>query len=98
MDLAFPPEGWLWHDRESWIWMDDRFIPYPFQNNLHRLDPADQWRAIEGLLAAHRNPRSQPPPDNFRDWILATFGAGIADLFLFPYNLQAFGPTPLETN
>src|SRR5579864_9258086 len=57
MDLAFPAEGWLWHDRESWIWLGDRFIPYPFQNNLHRLDPADQWRAIQGLLAIHRNPR-----------------------------------------
>lgn len=94
MDLAFPPEGWLWHDRESWIWLRDRFIPYPFQNNLHRLDPADQWRAIEGLLAAHRNPRRQPP-DNFREWILATFGPGIADLFLFPYNFKVWAH-PLE--
>ncbi len=94
MDLAFAPEGWLWHDRESWIWLGDRFIPYPFQNNLHRLEPADQWRAIEGLLAAHRNSRSHPP-DNFRDWILATFGPGIADLFLFPYNLKVWAH-PLE--
>lgn len=39
MDLAFAPEGWLWHERESWICTQDRFIPYPFQNNLHRLDP-----------------------------------------------------------
>jgi protoporphyrinogen oxidase len=89
MDLAFPPEGWLWHDRESWIWLGDRFIPYPFQNNLHRLEPADQWRAIEGLLAAHRDPRRQPS-GNFREWILATFGPGIADLFLFPYNFKVW--------
>jgi len=94
MDLAFPPEGWLWHERESWIWMGDRFIPYPFQSNLHRLDPADQWRAVQGLLDAHRNPQRQPP-DNFRDWILATFGAGIADLFLFPYNFKVWAH-PLE--
>lgn len=94
MDLAFPPEEWLWHDRESWIWLGDRFIPYPFQNNLHRLDPANQWRAVEGLLAAYRNPRGEPP-DNFRDWILATFGAGIAELFLFPYNLKVWAH-PLE--
>jgi len=94
MDLAFPPEAWLWHDRESWIWLGDRFIPYPFQNNLHRLNPADQWKAIEGLLAVHRNPRRQPS-DNFRDWILATFGAGIADLFLFPYNFKVWAH-PLE--
>ena len=94
MDLACPPEGWLWHDRESWIWLGDRFIPYPFQNNLHRLDPVNQWRAVEGILAAHRNPQRQPP-DNFRDWILATFGTGVADLFLFPYNLKVWA-YPLE--
>ncbi len=94
MDLAFAPEQWLWHDRESWIWFNDRFIPYPFQNNLHRLDPADQWRAVEGILAVHRNP-SRQPSDNFRDWILATFGPGVADLFLVPYNLKVWAH-PLE--
>lgn len=95
MDLAFPSDEWLWHERESWVWLRDRFIPYPFQNNLHRLDPADQWRAVEGILAAQRN-TLRPPSDNFRDWILATFGAGIADLFLFPYNLKVWAH-PLET-
>src|SRR6266480_1016150 len=33
MDLALPPEEWLWHERESWIWIKNRFVPYPFQNN-----------------------------------------------------------------
>ncbi len=51
-------------------------------------------RAIQGLLAAHRNPQRQPP-DNFRDWILTTFGAGIADLFLLPYNFKVWAH-PLE--
>jgi protoporphyrinogen oxidase len=45
MDLALPPEDWLWHERESWIWFKDRFIPYPFQNNLHRLAPEERWRS-----------------------------------------------------
>ena len=94
MDLALPADQWLWHERESWIWFGDRFVPYPFQNNLHRLDPADQWHAVEGLLAVHRNPQ-RLPSDNFRDWILATFGSGIADLFLFPYNLKVWAH-PLE--
>src|SRR3989338_6416008 len=31
---------YLTHQRESWVWMRDRFIPYPLQNNIHRL-PAD---------------------------------------------------------
>ena len=87
MDLAFPPEGWLWHERESWIWLQNRFIPYPFQNNLHRLDPADRWRAIQGLMAATQRDRI---PENFEQWILATFGNGIADLFMLPYNRKVW--------
>src|SRR5579862_960055 len=84
MDLAIPPDGWLWHERESGIWIKNRFVPYPFQNNLHRLDPPDRWRAVEGLIAAHGASRRNPA--NFEQWILGTFGAGIAELFLFPYN------------
>jgi protoporphyrinogen oxidase len=94
MDLAFPPDQWLWHERESWIWMRDRFIPYPFQNNLHRLDPSERWQAVEGLLAAaaHTN---RLTPCNFHEWILATFGAGIAELFMLPYNRKVWAH-PLE--
>jgi protoporphyrinogen oxidase len=93
MDLAFPPEGWLWHERESWIWFKDRFIPYPFQNNLHRLDPADRWRAVLGLLAAASPHKA---PDNFEQWILASFGSGLAELFLFPYNRKVWAH-PLDS-
>jgi protoporphyrinogen oxidase len=89
MDLAFPPEEWLWHERESWIWMRDRFIPYPFQNNLHRLDPAERWQAMQGLLTAASHAR-RPSPANFQEWILATFGTGIAESFMLPYNRKVW--------
>ncbi len=88
MDRAFAPGDWLWHERESWIWLKDRFIPYPFQNNLHRLDPEDRWRAIHGLLHASA---FQSRPENFDQWITATFGDGIADLFMRPYNRKVWG-------
>ncbi len=93
MDLAFPPDGWLWHERESWIWLKDRFIPYPFQNNLHRLDPPARWRAVQGLLAAASR---HTAPENFEQWILSTFGSGIAELFLFPYNRKVWAH-PLDS-
>ena len=47
MEAALPPEGWNHHQRESWIWMRDRFIPYPLQNNVHRLPPEDAWCCIK---------------------------------------------------
>lgn len=94
MDLALSPEDWVWHERESWIWIKNRFIPYPFQNNLHRLDPEDRWNAISGLMSAHENAHSSTPA-HFGDWILQKFGRGIADLFLLPYNRKVWAH-PLE--
>ena len=86
---------WLYHERESWIWIRNRFVPYPFQNNIHVLDADDCQRALRGLeLAAERRPLL-PKPENFHDWIVATFGSGLADIFMKPYNFKVWG-YPLE--
>lgn len=85
------PIEWLHHERESWIWIRERFVPYPFQNNIHRLDAAERDRALLGL--EERRPSSAA---NFRDWIGGIFGDGIAEIFLFPYNLKVWA-WPLET-
>ncbi len=34
MMAALGEDGWLTHQRESWVWMKNRFVPYPFQNNI----------------------------------------------------------------
>lgn len=81
-------EGWLRHQRESWVWMRDRFIPYPFQNNIRRLPKEDLARCLTGLVRLYREPRGKPV--NFREWILATFGEGIAACFLLPYNFKVW--------
>ena len=95
MDAALGKDGWLYHERESWIWIRNRFVPYPFQNNLHRLDPADRDRCVEGLRRATEGARAgRPPPENFREWILQTFGEGVAELFLFPYNFKVWAYPP----
>ena len=85
------PIEWLHHERESWIWIRKRFVPYPFQNNIHRLDDADRDHALFGLER-----RIGTQASNFREWIKATFGDGIAEMFLFPYNLKVWA-WPLET-
>lgn len=82
---------WLTHERESWVWIRGRFVPYPFQNNIHRLDAADRQRALEGLEQASAVREATPSPAHFGDWIARTFGEGIADLFLRPYNFKVWG-------
>jgi len=92
MDLALGADGWHHHQRESWIWMRDRFVPYPFQFNLHRLPNGQRWDCVQGLLEASRAAGGRPA--NFRDWMLATFGRGIAELFLLPYNFKVWAYPP----
>lgn len=95
MDLALGKDGWLYHERESWVWVRGRFVPYPFQHNIHRLDPPDREACLQGLLgAAQARAPNVAPVQNFRDWILATFGTGIAELFLLPYNRKVWAYPP----
>ena len=81
---------WLWHERESWIRIKGRYVPYPFQNNLHRLDPADRNDAVAGLERALLMHGDRAPSSNLAEWIDATFGEGIAGLFMRPHNLKVW--------
>ena len=98
MDELLGVDGWWAHERESWIWMRDRFIPYPFQMNLHRLPQDERWACVQGLLrAARREWTGQgTTPITFDDWILATFGEGVAQAFLRPYNFKVWAYEPRE--
>jgi protoporphyrinogen oxidase len=80
------------HVRKSWIWLLDRLIPYPFQNNIRYLPPDKIWECVLGLL---RVQRGKAIPQNFKEWILGTLGQGIADCFLTPYNMKLWR-YPLE--
>lgn len=93
MDRALGHDGWLEHTRQSWIWIAGRFVPYPLQNNLHRLPRAEQAACIEGLRSVPAGNAGKPA--NFKAWITRNFGAGIAELFMVPYNVKTWAH-PLE--
>lgn len=106
MNHALGADGWYQHQRESWVWIKGRFVPYPFQNNLHRLDARDRWACVEGLLEAWQRACKQEagkeetgqgaPLKNFEDWMLATFGPGITECFMYPYNFKVWAYPPSE--
>ena len=93
MDRALGRHGWLEHVRQSWIWIAGRFVPYPLQNNLHRLPDAERAACVDGLRAVRS--REWARPANFQAWIDGNFGPGIAGLFMVPYNLKVWAH-PLE--
>lgn len=97
MDLALGADGWLSHQRESWCLVRGKWVPYPFQNNLHRLDAADRWTCVKGLLDAYQSQLSnlKSPISNFEQWMLATFGPGVTEIFMRPYNFKVWAYPPV---
>src|SRR5436305_1558351 len=79
------------HDRSSFIRFGDRWVPYPFQNNLRYLPEAVCQECLDGLARA---PGGRADMD-FATWTSATFGEGIAQHFMRPYNLKVWA-TPLQ--
>ena len=91
--------NWLQHERESWVWIENRFVPYPFQNNIRHLRPETTWKCLQSLVQLYKQP-FQGRPANFHEWIMATFGQGLADVFMIPYNFKvwAYPATEMDFN
>lgn len=74
--------------RDTKILYKDRFVKYPFENGLYELPKEDCFTClnefIRTLIASERGDLKET--ENFRDWIYHTFGKGIAEAYLVPYN------------
>jgi protoporphyrinogen oxidase len=81
------------HQRESWIWMQQRWIPYPLQNNIRHLPPDMLLECLEGLVDAQR--ADVDSTVSFAEWVEAIFGRGLARHFMRPYNFKVWAH-PLE--
>jgi protoporphyrinogen oxidase len=57
------------------------------------LPSAERARCLEGLIQAALNKSDRPLAD-FEDFILRTFGRGIAEVFMLPYNFKVWGYPP----
>ena len=89
--------------RQAWIHSRGVDTPYPFQANTYGL-PAEVVKEcligfIEASIAAgDATAAAAPDPAEviFEDWILATFGRGIAKHFMIPYNTKLWTIPPHE--
>lgn len=84
--------AYLSHVRNSWIWMQNRFVRYPFQNNLHYLPNEMLYECLRDLINAQT--QKAPQSRNFGEWLVATFGEAIAHYFLLPYNFKTWATPP----
>lgn len=93
MDELLGPDGWLFHERESWVRLLNTWVPYPFQNNIHRLPPDVCAECLQELIKARLHSNGAPF-EHFDDFIVRTFGRGIADVFMRPYNRKVWAYDP----
>lgn len=89
------------NDRESWVRTHDRWVPYPFQNNLRYLPAQATYECLAGLIKAQtgQGPIASPgEARNFGEFIDAVFGEGIAAHFMRPYNFKVWAYAPERMN
>jgi protoporphyrinogen oxidase len=74
--------------------MFDRFLPYPFQNNIKFLPKDVVLECLLGLIEAQKQPLDKSRFANFEELILGAFGSGIAKHFMMPYNFKVWAHPP----
>ena len=89
------PNAFNTYERLSAIYSKSTTTPYPFQANTYGLPPAVVKECVIGFVESMQAERNGGPK-NFQDWVLKTFGAGIAKHFMLPYN-EKFWKQDLRT-
>jgi protoporphyrinogen oxidase len=77
--------------RANKVLYEGQHVKYPFENGIDAL-PKEQ---IVDILYSYVDNPHKTPPKNFRDWMYFTFGSGLTDRYLLPYNAKIW-KTPLE--
>lgn len=86
----------LEHQRSAWVYFYGQYTRYPFQANLYGLPKSIVQECLLGFIKACNNGYKKTNNNcSFRDWIIQTFGKGIARHFMIPYNTK-FWKVPLK--
>ncbi len=70
--------------RNTKILYKDVFVKYPFENGLSGLSKEDNFECLNGFVRTINQKCDNPK--NFNEWIYQTFGKGIAEKYMIPYN------------
>lgn len=89
------PDAFNSHERLAAIYSKSTTTPYPFQANTYGLPAEVVKECVVGFVETlHAAPNGTPA--NFHDWVVKTFGSGIAKHFMLPYN-EKFWKQDLRT-
>lgn len=93
----FPEDFFIRQELISQVYLAGRRVGYPFQYNLRDLDAHSRDRCLKGLILARKrgNWKTGNKPSFYR-WIIDSFGKGIAELFMIPYNKKIWCVHPAK--
>ncbi len=74
--------------RDTKVFFKNRYIKYPFENGLYELPKEDCFVCLNEFIKTRiaLEKGELKDPKNFKEWIYHTFGKGIAEAYLVPYN------------
>lgn len=81
--------------RKNVISFRNRLVKYPFENALSSLPLEDNLACLQGYVY-NKYKTIYNSPSNLREWLLANFGEGICERYLFPYNEKVWN-IPVES-
>lgn len=76
--------------RESYCYTAGVYTEYPYQANNFGLPPETIAANILGLIESRYASSYDGPPPHFESWIYRTFGRGIAEHFMIPFNRRVW--------
>lgn len=78
--------------RNNKVYFKDKLVKYPFENGLSELDPQDKFDCLYYYLFNSFKKK----PTNLEEWFYFTFGKGIAEKYLLPYNQKIWNIDPSQ--
>ncbi|MGZ5350471.1 MAG: protoporphyrinogen/coproporphyrinogen oxidase [Actinomycetota bacterium] len=85
---------WIRHAKNCVVDSMGVRTPFPFHANLHGRPHDLVAECLRGLLDASADHAMSPSPATFLEWILHSYGPGIARHFMVPYNTKMWTVPP----
>lgn len=70
--------------RESYIWHENKYVPYPIQQSISELKNAKE------IQESYRNRTPIKSPQNFQEYLTSNFGQELCNEFMIPYNQKVW--------
>lgn len=83
---CFSEDEYIYRPKTSKIYVEGRYIDYPFQANIHQLSKNSFIKCVADLIDADDTVETK----TFKEMLISRYGKGICDLFLIPYNEKLY--------